>query len=222
MSDAARDESRPPRSRFPGVRAPKRLLASETERSLTSRQLEILDALEDSLMEVSLADVTMAEIAGRLNCSLRTLYGIAPSKDELLQLVVDRRLHRIGREAMRALDREGSPLTRLRAYLEATNRAVQPTTATFSRDFARSPGARRLIESHAGYIIAITQALLDEAVTVGEIPPIDTAALAHVLGGLGSEFSKASVEEMIEGTPKQAADFVAGLIFAGLRTSARP
>lgn len=131
------------------VQAPKRLLAPEVERALTTRQLEILDALEDSVLVESLAEVTMAEIARRLSCSLRTLYGIAPSKDELVLTVVDRRLHRIGRDAMRALDLEGSPLMRLRAYLRATNQAVQPTTAAFSRDFARDPAAQRIVGAHA-------------------------------------------------------------------------
>ncbi|MCH2220040.1 MAG: hypothetical protein MK097_06920, partial [Dechloromonas sp.] len=45
------------------------------------------------------------------------LYGIAPSKDELLLVVVDRRLRRIGRSALEAMDSEMSPLDALRAYL---------------------------------------------------------------------------------------------------------
>jgi len=45
---------------------------------------------------------------------------------------------------------------------------------------------------------------------------MDTTALAHVLGGLGSEFSRPDLEEQIQGSPKDAADFVADIIFAGL------
>ena len=202
--------------RFPNVPIPKRLLAPETERGLTPRQLEVLDALESSIHDEGMARATMAGIASRMNCSLRTLYGIAPSKDELVLAVVDRRLHRIGREAMRALASDGSPLTRLRAYLKATNRAVQPTTAAFSRDFANVPGARRLIESHGAYVVAVTQAMLDEAVAEGEIQPLDTAAMAHVLGGLGAELSRAGIEERIETAPKEAADAIADVILAGL------
>ena len=216
-SNADRDRSRGARGLIPSVPSPKRLLAPETEQALTTRQLEILDALEDSIMVESLAGVTMAEIAKRMNCSLRTLYGIAPSKDELVMAIVDRRLHRIGREAIAALERPGSPLSRLRAYLAAANRAVQPTTAAFSRDFARDPAARRVVGEHAAYVVAITQALLDEAVADGEIPEMDTVALAHVLGGLGSEFSRPDVEERIQGSPKDAADFVAEIIFSGLK-----
>jgi AcrR family transcriptional regulator len=198
------------------VRAPKRLLAPETERGLTARQVEVLDALEGSIHDEGMARATMAEIAARMNCSLRTLYEIAPSKDELVLAVVDRRLHRIGREAMRALDSEGTPLSRLRSYLRATNRAVQPTTTAFLLEFANVPGARRLIESHGAYVIAITQAMLDQAVAEREIPAMDTVAMAHVLGGLGAEFSRPEVDELIAGTAQQTADTIAEVIFAGL------
>jgi len=54
------------------------------------------------------------EIAARVGCSLRTLYGIAPSKDELILSVVDRRLHRIGRAAIEVLDAEMPALDALR------------------------------------------------------------------------------------------------------------
>jgi hypothetical protein len=46
---------------------------------------------------------------------------------------------------------------------------------------------------------------------------MDTAAMAHVLGGLGSEFSKPEVEEVVVGTAKEAADAVAEVIFQGLK-----
>lgn len=216
MSKAALKRAPRRRDSIKSVRAPKRLMDLETERSLTTRQLEILDALEDSIMVDSLAGVTIAEIAKRMNCSLRTLYEIAPSKDELVMAVVDRRLHRIGREAMTALDRPGPPLERLRAYLEAANHAVHPTSAIVSRDFARDPAAKRVVGQHSAYLVSITQALLDEAVEIGDIPAMDTTALAHILGGLGSEFSKPDLDDVIQGSPKDAADFVAGIIFAGL------
>ena len=159
----------------------------------------------------------MAEIARQVGCSLRTLYGIAPSKDELVLIILDRRLHRFGREAIRALELDESPLARLRAYLRATNLAVQPTTAAFSRDFAAVPGVRALNASHADYIVAVTRALLDESVAEGEIEPLNTAAIAHVLGRLGNDFARARRAELVEGSPQKTADDVAEIILGGLR-----
>jgi len=207
------------RLRFPGVRAPKPLLSPETERRLTQRQRQVLDELEGLVFEQGLADLTMAQIAARVNCSLRTLYGISPSKEELVLAVVDRRLHRIGRAAIESLDARMSPIEALRAYLRAANLAVQPTTGAFVREFAGFPGARRLAEAHAAYVIGVAQSLLDRAVAERQIRPVDTAAVAHVLGGLGAEFSRAEVSPAIAKSPKETADALTEIILRGLQRS---
>jgi AcrR family transcriptional regulator len=198
------------------VRAPRPLLPPETEKKLTERQRQVLDALEQLVAGEELAELTMADIAAEVNCSLRTLYGIAPSKDELVLTVVDRRLHRIGRKAIAALDASLSPLEAVRAYLQAANEAVQPTTLAFARDFADLRGAKRLLDSHEDYLIAVTRSLLDRAVAEGQIEPVDTAAIAHVLGGLGREFARAGVAESIRSTPKKTADSVTEVVLRGL------
>lgn len=198
------------------ARAPKRKLSRDAEQALTPRQLEILDALEDWVLRGGVADVTIAAIAKRMGCSLRTLYGIAPSKDELVLIVLDRRLHRIGRDAATALDAKGTPLARLRAYLRATNLAVQPTTAAFSRDFARVPGARQLNDAHTDYIVAITRNLLNQAIAEGEIDKVNVPAVAHVLGRLGNEFALETATDMTSGSAEATANGVADLILHGL------
>ena len=202
---------------LPGVRAPKPLLAPATERRLTARQRELLDELEELVAAEGLAELTMAEIAAQVNCSLRTLYGIAPSRDELVLAVVDRRLRRIGRKAMESLDESLSPLAALRAYLQAANHAVQPEAVTFSRDFANVPGAQRLLDAHEGYVMAVTRSLLDRAVKDGDVSPVDTAAVAHVLGGLGREFARPNLADVTAASPKVAADALTEIILRGLQ-----
>jgi AcrR family transcriptional regulator len=209
------------RLRFPGVRGPKPLLSAEAERQLSPRQLDLLDALEEQLATHGLAQLTMAEIASAVNCSLRTLYGIAPSKDELLLTVVDRRLHRIGRAAIEALDATMTPLDALRAYLQAANEAVAPQSVALSAELAEVPGAQRLVSAHEAYLIAVTQSLLDRARAQRQIPAVDTAAVAHVLGGLGREFARPEVAEVAAAPPKETADAIAELILQGL-LAARP
>jgi AcrR family transcriptional regulator len=204
------------RLRFPGVPAPRPLLGPETVRRLTTRQREILDELEKILAVEELADLTMAEIAAQVNCSLRTLYGISPRKEELVLAVVDRRLRRIGRAAMEPLRASMSPLEALRAYLQAANEAVQPTTVAYARELADIPGASRLLDAHEGYVISVTRSLLDRAVAEGQIPAVDTLAVAHVLGGLGREFARPDVAEIAGASPKATADAIAEIILRGL------
>jgi AcrR family transcriptional regulator len=205
-----------PIERFPGVRAPKPLLSAAEERRLSARQRQLLDELEKLVVAEGLSELTMAEIAAQVNCSLRTLYGIAPSKEELVLTVVDRRLHRIGRTAIGSLDASLPPLSALRAYLRAANEAVQPEADSFSREFSDLPGAKRLLDAHEGYVMAVTQSLLDRAVAEGQISSVDTAAVAHVLGGLGREFSRPEVSELVAAPPKATADAIAEILLRGL------
>jgi len=204
------------RLRFPGVRPPKPLLSAEAERQLGARQLELLDELEEKLLGEGLADLTMAEIAALVSCSLRTLYGIAPSKDELLLTVVDRRLRCIGRAAIEALHASMRPLDALRTYLQAANAAVQPEALALSADLAKVAGAGRLFDAHETYLTAVTQSLLDQAVADAEIAPVDTAAVAHVLAGLGREFAQPEIAEIAQAPPKETADAIAEIILQGL------
>ncbi|MEE8474005.1 MAG: TetR/AcrR family transcriptional regulator [Myxococcota bacterium] len=202
--------------RFPGVRPPKPLLSPETERRLTARQKELLDQLEALVTRKGVAERTMAEIASEVNCSLRTLYGISPSKEELVLTIVDRRLRRIGRAAILSLDASLAPLDALRAYLGGANQAVQSEAIAFSEELASLPGAKRLLDAHEGYVIAVTQSLLDRAVAGGEIAAVDTASVAHVLGGLGREFARPEVAEVAAESPKATADAITGIILRGL------
>jgi len=202
--------------RFPGVRAPKPLLSREAERQLSARQLELLDELETKLLREGLADLTMAEIAANAGCSLRTLYGIAPSKDELLLTLADRRLHRIGRAAIAKLTPSMPPLEALRLYLQSANEAVQPESAILSADLAKVGGSSRLLSTHEDYLSAVTRSLLDRAVALRQIPSVDTAAVAHVLAGLGGAFSHPEVAEIAQASPKETADTLTEIILKGL------
>ena len=56
----------------------------------------------------------------------------------------------------------------------------------------------------------------ERAVAEGEIAPVDTAAVAHVLAGLGREFARPEVAEIAQASPKQTADAISEIILQGL------
>jgi AcrR family transcriptional regulator len=197
------------------------VLSRARERSLSDRQREVLDELS-GLFDAGFASLTMAEIARRLSCSLRTLYELAPSRDELVLMVVDRNLWRIGRTAAGALDADMAPLDALRAYLDAANMAVAGTTAAFAEDLASVPAAQRLNDAHSDYIVAVTRCLLDVAVEQGDIEPVDTAAMARVMAGVGRDFSRPEVLATLRSTPKEAADHIVDVMIRGLTRAPEP
>ena len=207
------------RRRLGAVRRPRPIMGRERERALTDRQRELLDQME-RLFAGGFATLTMAELAARLNCSLRTLYALAPSRDELVLVVVDRNLWRVGRAASDALREDLVPLDAVRAYLEAATVAVSGWTEAFARDLAAVPAAKELEEGHNEYLFDVTRTLLDLAVERGDIADVDTAAVARVLAGLGRCFSRPQVISGLESSPKEAADQVVDLVLRGLRSRA--
>jgi AcrR family transcriptional regulator len=212
ITDVAADETQ---RRLLAVRRPRPLLARRRERALTDRQRELLDQMEH-LFSTGFADLTMAGLAARLHCSLRTPYALAPSRDELVLIVVDRSLWRTGRVARDAIGHDLAPLDAVRAYLEAATVAVSGWTETFARDLAAVPAAQQLASEHNEYLFAVTRTLLDLAVERGDIPDVDTAAVSRVLAGLGGFFSRPDIIPTLRSSPKEAADEVVDLVLRGL------
>jgi len=207
--------------RIRAVPAPRPVLGRVRERQLTDRQREILDKL-GTMFEDGFADLTMAELAARLNCSLRTLYSLAPSRDELVLIVVDRNLWHVGRGARGAIAPGMAPLDAVRAYLQAATVAVSRTTQAFARDLATLPAGRRLSTGHNDYLFNITRTLLELAVERGDIADVDTSAVARVMAGLGSDFIRPDVIPTLRSSPKDAADTVVDLMLSGLRGGPSP
>jgi len=202
--------------RLSAVPRPRPILGRQRESELTDRQRQILDGME-VLMAGGFADLTMAELAARLNCSLRTLYALAPSRDELVLIVIDRSLWRIGRVARDAVGEDLAPLDAIRVYLEAATVAVSGWTQAFAHDLASVRAAQQLQDDHNEYLFEVTRTLLDLATARGDIAPVDTTAVARVLAGLGQFFSRPSVIPTLRSSPKEAADEVVDLIIGGLR-----
>ena len=158
----------------------------------------------------------MSEIASKVNCSLRTLYEIAESKDELVLIVIDRNLRKVGRSAIEIINPRMVPLEAIRLYLEAATIAVENTTEEFARDLEVVPSAQKLSKDHSDYLVAITRSLLDLAVEREDIADVDTAAVARVVAGLGRDFAHVDVMKDLRSSPKAAADGMLEIIMRGL------
>lgn len=197
------------------VKGPRPLLSADAERALTERQREVLDGLLWVFAD-GFAHLTMGEIAAAARCSLRTLYDLAPSRDDLVRLVVDRKLWAIGRRATAAIESEMEPLEAIRSHLRAAHVAVVDTTEAFAADASADPGTAAIQRSHADYLIDVTRALLDEAVRRGDICDVDTAAVARVMANVGADLAGPTVITTLRTPAKDAADAVVDLLLAGL------
>ncbi len=204
------------------VGRPKPKLSRERSESLTPRQREILDDLTE-LVRDGFSHLTMADLATELNCSLRTLYGLAESRGELVLMATDRNLWNIGRGAIKALTQQSyRPIEAIRVYLLAANVAVSRTTPAFARDLNAIVGGPELFEAHNNYLVEVTRELLDMAVELGEIAAVDTAVVARALASLGRQFSEPEVVTSLTVSPKEAADEVLDIMLNGLTRGFTP
>lgn len=113
--------------------------------------IELLDALKDMGLREGFANLGVFEIATRLSCSKRTLHCLAPSKRELVLLVLKRFFARIRCDAATACENAGDAQQRIYAYLQAGVRAagnLSPTSlaARYSVEVNRSAVRRRAFD----------------------------------------------------------------------------
>ena len=180
-SSRTTDDRTHPRARQLVTGAPRPLLSRSDERRLGVRHQEVLDDLERHLLAGGFADATISELASLANCSRRTLYDLAPSKDQLVLVVIDRYLHKKGRAALAAIDHDGSHDRQIRTYL-----AGGVTFAWENRladDLADHSPARRLVDHHYRFVMTVVERLVAMGIEAGEFREVDPAVVAATITG---------------------------------------
>ena len=119
---------------------------------LTSRHHEIINLLE-KMLEKGIPDLTMSELASKLKISLRTLYEIAPSKDQLITMTVDNILKELGKSALERVSKIESPIDKLDTYLGIVNQAVGPKFDAYIKGLGKINGSSEMIDYHEDFII---------------------------------------------------------------------
>lgn len=148
---------------------------------LSPRLKAILEDLDALFVEEGFAQFTVGDLAARLKCSRRTLYELAPTKDELVLVVLDRRMRRTGAIAAEALTSITDPAERLDAFMLAGSSQLKRTTIHFREDIARFPAGQRLIAEHYRYATALIAELIDEGIEQGRFRPMHSRIVAEII-----------------------------------------
>ena len=189
---------------------------ANTTANLGKRHVEVMDELE-RMLDQGKSFSTMSELAKVLKISLRTLYEIAPSKEELIVTTVDRVLKKHGRIAMDAIKDHSSPIKKLESFLVIANQAVGPRFEKFTSSLGNLPTSKPMVDFHEQYITNFIKSLLDEARNKNEIKDIDTQATAMLLGGLGRYFQAKKLLKDLKQTPEQTSNFLTEIIISGIK-----
>ena len=183
IGDAPAPSERPlhPLTRHLVLGAPRPLLSRSDERRLGRRHQEVLDHLERHLLAGGFADATISDLAALAGCSRRTLYDLAPSKDQLVLVVIDRYLHKKGRAALAAIDHDGSYDRRIRTYLSGG--VTFAWENRLADDLADHSPARRLVDHHYRFVMTVVERLVAKGIEAGEFREVDPAVVAATITG---------------------------------------
>ena len=188
----------------------------EPLKPLTKKHKEIIGTLE-KMLEKGIPELTMSELASKLKISLRTLYEIAPSKDQLITMTVDNILKKLGKSALEQVSKIESPIDKLDTYLSIVNQAVGPKFDAYIKGLGKINSSSEMIDYHEAFITKYTEKLLVEAISANEIQKIDPNAFAILLGGIGREFAKSKNRSSINESPEKSANSVTKVILKGIR-----
>ncbi len=161
--------------------APRPLLSQTAERRLGHRHREVLDQIEDLFLDRGFAAITIAEIAAGVGCSRRTIYELAPSKEQLVLMVIDRSMHRLGRAALHAVRPHDPLIDQLRQYIEGGIDLHRH--AGLYEDLADHAPARRLVDRHFRFVMSVVERLVQLGIERGEFNPVTPAVVAAVVAG---------------------------------------
>ncbi|MGI9605365.1 MAG: TetR/AcrR family transcriptional regulator [Acidimicrobiales bacterium] len=161
--------------------APRPLLSRSAEVRLGPRHRELLDQLEALFRDRGFASFTIADLARTVGCSRRTLYELAPSKDQLVLVVLDRFLHRMGRTALGAVQPDSPLIDQLRQYIEG-GIDFQMYAPLFD-DLADEAPLRRLVDRHYRYVMSVLERMIALGVERGEFNPVTASVVAATITG---------------------------------------
>jgi len=99
-----------------------------------ARREQLLDQIQGIFLAEGFLQSRVGVLADRLHCSRSTLYKLAPSKEDLFVLIVDRYADAAVHEAMREAEAQCSPIEKVAVLLETVANWQRMGSAAFWTD----------------------------------------------------------------------------------------
>lgn len=150
-------------------------------RRWSSRQAQILDALEELLLREGFRHLTIAEMVEHLHCSRRTLYSLAPSREELILVVVDRLFTHMGAAARARVAACEDPGDAVAAYMETSVTRLAGAHPVFFDDLESYLPTKQLYDRHLHYALGVLGGLIEDGMRKGSFRQLYPPIVAEIL-----------------------------------------
>jgi AcrR family transcriptional regulator len=193
------------------------MVATLLERRLTRRQIHLRDALVDLVVAQGFSHLTMDQFAAELNCSKRTLYALASSKEQLAVLAVRHFFKRATEQVEGAIARTRAPAKRVTRYLEAVAEALRPASRAFRDDIAHFPPTTEIYEQNTLSAAQRVRELIDEGTRVGAFRRVHAAFVGEVVTATMRRITSGEVATTTGLSDAEAYSELAQLVVAAIR-----
>jgi AcrR family transcriptional regulator len=150
-------------------------------KSVEARREQLLDQLEEIYIADGFRSSRVGQLASRLRCSRSTLYALAPSKEALIVLSVERLIERANVDARCAAATQRSAMAKIATFITAMSNWMVRISPQFWEDVRSfEPTAALFAEKRAIGSQTVTR-YLDEGVASGEFRQANTVFLGHVI-----------------------------------------
>ena len=157
--------------------------AAGTKVTWTPRQHQILDALEALFLSEGFRHLTIADLVDRLRCSRRTLYSLAPSREELILVVIGRLLNRMGVEAFSRAAALADPGDAVASYLSTGVTTLSQAQPAFIEDLETYLPTRQLYDRHVEIGLRVMGTFISDGIAAGTFRELHPALVAEIISG---------------------------------------
>lgn len=154
---------------------------SPARQRFSPRQEQVLQAIEPIFLREGLRGIRMGDIATEVACSRSTLYEIAPSKEDLLLLVLDRMMQRISARGAAAMAAAETNVDRIAAMLTSGALDFAALGPRFLDAVRSHPPARMLFDRWVAVCRDALEQLIRAAITAGEIRSAPAPVVAEMM-----------------------------------------
>lgn len=141
----------------------------------------MLDGLQDVILKEGFAHLTIGDLAARMHCSRRTLYEIAPSKQEIVLMILQRFFKQVQDAAHAAARNEDDPGRKIFQYMQAGVVAAMRMSPIVVADIDRWTPASKVWQEHIRRRVAGLRELVQTGIDVGLFRGLHAHLVAEVM-----------------------------------------
>lgn len=183
-----------------------------------ARRAELEDGVLALILEEGFAHLTLDDVAARLRCSKRTLYGLASSREQLVRGAVVR-FFREATARVEAAVEKGAPSRLITAYLQAVAAELAAAGPAFFDDVASFAPAAEVYERNTRAAATRIGQLIEQGVAAGSFRAVDAGFVADLVAAQMVRIQQREVAAATGLSDGQAYAELAALVTAGLARS---